>query len=126
MNIEEMTNSLPALISVTVGLTVTIVTIVTIVQLVFARYASSRLPRAYSIAVIGYPRSGKTFLITAIFGELFSERLSELKTIPRGKETIERINRDLENLEIGRSLGPTTDQDRFAYRTDVEKGGGAI
>jgi hypothetical protein len=77
------------------------------------------LPRAYSIAVIGFPQSGKTCLITSMFGELFANRIAGVMTVPRGKETIERINRDIAKLEIGQSLGPTTDQDLFAYRAEI-------
>lgn len=84
----------------------------------------SRLPIAYSIAVVGFPRSGKTSLITAMFGELFAGRYLRYQVFPRGETTIERINRDLELLELGKSLGPTTDQDLFAYRADVV--GGAV
>ena len=93
-----------------------------LVNIAIRQWSISGLPRAYSIAVIGYPKSGKTFLITAVFGELFSGRLFDIKTVPRGQETIERINRDLEALAIGRSLGPTTDQDLFAYRADITRG----
>jgi hypothetical protein len=43
-----------------------------------------------------------------------------MRIIPRGGETIERINSQLEKIEIGQSLGPTTDQDLFAYRADIK------
>jgi GTPase SAR1 family protein len=80
-----------------------------------------KLPTAYSIAVIGFPKSGKTTLITTLFGELFANRLG-FQVIPRGLQTIERVNGNLANLELGKSVGPTTDQDVFAYRTDVIRG----
>ncbi|MDM8569266.1 GTPase domain-containing protein [Thiotrichales bacterium HSG1] len=83
---------------------------------------NGKLPRAYSIAIIGFPKSGKTTLITTIFGELFTNKILNISTIPRGLETIERINSDLSRLEIGKTLGPTTDQDLFAYRIDVIRG----
>ena len=84
-------------------------------------YMKKELPAAYRVAVIGFPRSGKTTLITALFGELFANRLG-IKAIPRGLETTERINANLEKLEIGKSIGSTTDQDVFAYRIDVIRG----
>jgi GTPase SAR1 family protein len=84
-----------------------------------SQLARQRLPVAYSIAVLGFPRSGKTTLITAMFGELFANKILGYRVFPRGQSTIERINSDLENLELGRNLGPTTDQDLFAYRADV-------
>jgi hypothetical protein len=39
--------------------------------------------------------------------------------VPRGDETIERINDNLEQLELHRPIKPTTDQDIFAYRAEV-------
>lgn len=84
-----------------------------------AQLARKRLPVAYSIAVVGFPRSGKTSLITSIFGELFARRVLGYDVFPRGESTIERVNDDLAKLELGESLGPTTDQDLFAYRADV-------
>ncbi|ETX00039.1 MAG: hypothetical protein ETSY1_12620 [Candidatus Entotheonella factor] len=77
---------------------------------------------AYNVAVIGFPKSGKTVMITSIFGQLFSDRYLGRGVILRGKDTIERVNKDLELLEIGRLLGPTTDQDIFAYRADIRRG----
>ncbi|HEW98219.1 MAG TPA: hypothetical protein ENF37_06185, partial [Beggiatoa sp.] len=67
-------------------------------------------------------KSGKTTLITALFGELFAKHVLNISTIPRGVKTIERINTDLAKLEVGEALGPTTDQDLFAYRTDIIRG----
>jgi hypothetical protein len=84
-----------------------------------SRFGSRRLPLAYSVAVLGFPRSGKTTLITAMFGELFANKILGYSVFPRGQSTIERVNSDLERLELGRSLEPTTDQDLFAYRADV-------
>jgi hypothetical protein len=57
-----------------------------------------------------------------MFGEMFAHRVLGYKVTPRGEQTIERVNQDLEKLELGRALGPTTDQDLFAYRADVVRG----
>jgi len=88
----------------------------------FLIFLQSKLPRAYSVAVIGFPKSGKTTLITTLFGELFAKRVLNISTILRGQATIQRVNEDLAKLEIGERIGPTTDQDLFAYRTDIIKG----
>lgn len=80
------------------------------------------LPIAYNVAVVGFPKSGKTTLITSVFSQLFSDRFLSNKVILRTKATIERVNRDLERLELGKALGPTTDQDLFAYRADIKRG----
>jgi len=97
--------------------------ITSIVMLLTARLSRRKLPVAYSVAVVGFPRSGKTTLITAMFGELFAARILGYSVFPRGESTIERINSDLEKLELGKSLGPTKDQDLFAYRADVIREG---
>lgn len=111
MNIQDLIT----IIAVTIA-------VVALIFTVYRSFIEKRLPRAYSIAVVGYPQAGKTFLITAMFGELFSNRIPGNKTIPRGKTTIEKINKDLESIELGRPLGPTTDQDLFAYRADFIRG----
>lgn len=93
-----------------------------VIVLVRLYLSGKSLTRAYNIAVIGFPQSGKTTLITTIFGELFAGNILGINTVPRGQETIERVNEDLKKLEIGKALGPTTDQDLFAYRADIKIG----
>ncbi|MGA9351028.1 MAG: GTPase domain-containing protein [Anaerolineae bacterium] len=75
---------------------------------------------AHSVAIVGFPKCGKTTLITALFGEIFARRMLGPKVSPKGQSTIERVNADLAKLERGEALGPTTDQDLFAYRTEIE------
>jgi GTPase SAR1 family protein len=82
---------------------------------------SNRLPIAHNVAIVGFPKSGKTTLITSLFGEIFARRVVDVQAKPTGK-TIERINADLAKLEKGQALGPTTDQEIFAYRTNVKIG----
>lgn len=82
-------------------------------------FRQSALPTAHTVAIVGFPKSGKTTLLTSLFGEVFAQRIEELRVLPRGTSVIERVNRDLNLLETGRALGPTTDQDRFAYRADI-------
>lgn len=84
--------------------------------------ARKNLPLAHNIAVVGYPRSGKTTLITSLFSEIFSRNISNISITPRGEETIRRINDDIARLESGRDLGSTTDQDLFAYRAEMVTG----
>jgi len=78
----------------------------------------STLILRHSIGVIGFPQSGKTTIITAVFNELFKNRFSRYKFVLRGN-TIDRVNEDISKLEVGGKLSPTTDQDLFAYRVDV-------
>lgn len=73
---------------------------------------------SYDIAVVGYPQSGKTMMITAAFGELFTASIKGITIMPRGKATIEKVNEDLARLEMGKALGPTKDQDLFSYKAE--------
>lgn len=68
---------------------------------------------------MGFPRCGKTTLITALFAYMFRDGVRGASIVPRGEETIQRVNENLEQLELGRSVKPTTDQDVFAYRAEV-------
>nr|VFK56054.1 MAG: 50S ribosome-binding GTPase [Candidatus Kentron sp. TUN]VFK56320.1 MAG: 50S ribosome-binding GTPase [Candidatus Kentron sp. TUN]VFK62236.1 MAG: 50S ribosome-binding GTPase [Candidatus Kentron sp. TUN] len=75
------------------------------------------------VSFIGYPRSGKTTLIISLFAEIFAQRiLRGVNIIPRGEETIKRVNEDIARLESSRELGPTTDQDLFSYRVEMLTG----
>ncbi|MGD8781733.1 MAG: GTPase domain-containing protein [Ignavibacteria bacterium] len=86
-------------------------------------FSKNKYSVAYNIGVIGYPQSGKTTFITSLFAHLFSLKIlgNNYRLLLRGKETIEKVNDDLERLTIGKSLGPTTDQDLFSYRIDLTK-----
>lgn len=76
-------------------------------------------PISYRVAIVGFPSSGKTTLIVSLFGEAFDRRISSFRMIPKGATTIDRINSGLARLQMGRALGPTQDQDLFAFRADV-------
>ena len=95
--------------------------LISIVSGMLSSYLRDKLPSAYRIAAIGFPKSGKTTLITSLFSELFANRLG-IQVIPRGLETIERVNDNIAKLELGKSVGATTDKDVFAYRVDVIRG----
>lgn len=78
-------------------------------------------PIARDVAIVGFPQSGKTTLIISLFGEAFAGRLERItKMTPKGTAVIERVNADWEMLQRGQALGPTRDQDRFAFRADVQ------
>ena len=90
----------------------------------FLFYRNRKLsPPSYQIAVIGFPRTGKTSLLTVWFHQLFFKRKRrDVLVVPRGSSTIEKINGDYADLSVGKQIGPTTDQDLFAYRCDMERG----
>jgi len=75
----------------------------------------------YSVALIGFPRSGKTTLIVSLFGEMFAGQIGR-QLRPSGESTINRVNELLAQLQMGRALGPTEDQDRFAFRSELKSG----
>jgi GTPase SAR1 family protein len=77
-------------------------------------------PRAFNVAIIGFPKSGKTSLIVSLFQEIFSRKVSKVKAILRGESTIERVNDLIYKKESGLPVGPTNDQSMFAYRTNIE------
>ncbi|HHX8365508.1 GTPase domain-containing protein [Vibrio alginolyticus] len=92
-------------------------------SIVLTRYMRGKLPIAHSVAIIGLPRSGKTTLITSIFSEIFSQKITNYDLTLRGEETINRVNGDIAKLESGEELNPTTDQDLFSYRAELLTGG---
>ena len=77
------------------------------------------VPWSYNVAIVGFPRSGKTTLLISLFGEIFAGMILPIRITPKGTKTIERINESLEMLKKGQALGPTKDQDRFAFRADL-------
>jgi hypothetical protein len=79
-----------------------------------------RLPASFRVAILGFPRAGKTTLITGVFDYLFRRGLQGASVMPRGDETIRRVNTNLERLELGQPIEPTTDQDLFAYRAEIQ------
>lgn len=81
-------------------------------------------PLPYNVAIIGYPKSGKTTLIVSLFQEIFKQRIQGVKATLKGESTIERINDLIERKEKGLVVGPTNDQTMFAYRTNIEVGKG--
>ena len=59
-------------------------------------------------------------MITAVFAFLFRRGIRGASILPRGDETISRVNSNMEALELGRPISPTRDQDVFAYRAEVK------
>lgn len=89
-------------------------------QVLIERFA---VARSHIVAVVGFPKSGKTTLIVSLFGETFAGKTGLIRMMPKGTQTIERINASLEMLKKGKALGPTKDQDRFAFRALLTVGG---
>lgn len=81
--------------------------------------AGRRLPASHRVAIIGFPRSGKTSLIAALFEYYFRRGAMGKSIVARGEETIQRVNENIKQLELRKTIAPTTDQDVFAYRAEI-------
>lgn len=87
----------------------------------YETFSRDRLPISYNIAIIGFPKSGKTTLITSIFSEIFQQKFAGIDMQITSESTIERINENLRRIESGVAVGPTTSQDRFSYTTLIRR-----
>ena len=86
----------------------------------YQKGARERFPAAYNVAVLGFPQSGKTTLITYTFNEVFERRIKSLNLRPEGNSTVEAINKNIRSLESGYALTETTDDEIRAYRATLE------
>lgn len=84
-------------------------------------YARRTIPRSHRVAVIGFPQAGKTSLIVALFAFYFRRGIRGASILPRGEETIRRVNTHIAEMESGRGVSPTRDQDLFAFRAEVHR-----
>ena len=75
----------------------------------------------HSIAILGYPRSGKTTLIVTILHRILSSKIAKSIRVT-GRETIEKISEYNEMIVSGQNLGATTDSDVFIYRLQYIRG----
>jgi Double-GTPase 2 len=84
-------------------------------------YARRTIPQSHRVAVIGFPKAGKTSLIVALFAFYFRKGVRGASILPRGEETIRRVNTHIAEMEAGRGVSPTRDQDLFAFRAEVQR-----
>jgi hypothetical protein len=80
---------------------------------------SSRLRYSHKIAVIGFPGAGKTTMISMMFSRIMRTVIAKNIRVS-GKETISRISELYERVVSGKNVGPSTDQDVFSYRFQVD------
>lgn len=85
-------------------------------------FLNLRIPRRYYVAVIGSRGSGKTMLIHALFREILEGRIRKVEATLSTRSTTERVMKGIALLDEGKPLGPTKDQDMFAYRTKIVLG----
>lgn len=75
---------------------------------------------SFRVAVIGLPRTGKTSIITVVFNRLITGKIARYISVT-GAETVDRITNLMLEINNGVNLGPTNDNDVFAYRFSVTK-----
>ena len=112
--LQQLLQNLPAVV-------LWLVTVV-FASAVVSFFLNLRIPRLYSIAVIGFRGSGKTTLITALFREILEGRIKRVQATLSTRSTTERVMEGIAALDEGKPLGPTKDQDMFAYRTNIVLG----
>lgn len=84
------------------------------------RFAATRMPVSHRVAIIGSARSGKTTLITTVFKYLSGQRgKPEWSFAARGAGTLRRVDENLRQLYLLKTLKPTTREAIFAYRGEV-------
>jgi GTPase SAR1 family protein len=79
-------------------------------------------PSDYYIAVLGYPRSGKSIFITSFIKHLISEKISVYKTEKIEKETAKRLNNNIKYLNSRTPIEQTMEESIFPYIVDISKG----
>ena len=96
-----------------------IILLILIALLFYIRVFLERVPIAYNVAIVGFPRSGKTTLMASLFDEIFSKRIHGVSAKLETESTINRVNEAVSKLKKLEALGPTKDQDIFAFRTSI-------
>lgn len=76
---------------------------------------AGRLRFSHKVAILGYPRSGKTTLVATLLFRILSSEIAKRVRVS-GQETIDRISKYNELIRSGKNLGPSTDKDVFSYR----------
>jgi hypothetical protein len=86
----------------------------------------SRHPTTLTISLLGFPRSGKTVYLTALFDALQRESREGLRFVAYGRETIEEVNNNISLLEKGTWLPKTQPGSVFFYRASAIVGRGFV
>ena len=82
------------------------------------RYNSSD----YYIAVLGYPKSGKSIFITSLINYLIHDNGSTGRTIKINDETTKKFKDNIKCLNSRIPFKQTNAESIFAYRVDISKG----
>ena len=79
-------------------------------------------PSDYFIAVLGYPKSGKSIFITSFIDYLIHKKISGYKTIKIENETAKRLKKDIKCLNSHIPFDQTGTESVFPYIVDISKG----
>lgn len=82
--------------------------------------AGRNLKYSHSVAVMGYPRSGKTTLIVTLIHKIISSRIARNFRVT-GDETMEKVTAYHNMIVRGVNIGPTGDADTFLYRFQYDR-----
>lgn len=78
-----------------------------------------RHPATLTIAILGFPNSGKTVYITTLFDELQQGKSKRLRLTPYGTDTVEEVTRNLNSLARGQWLPRTKSDNVFFFRAII-------
>ncbi|HZV70635.1 MAG TPA: GTPase domain-containing protein [Saprospiraceae bacterium] len=74
-----------------------------------------------TVGIIGFPQSGKTTLLFTLFNQILNARIANYTARIEGSTSIERVSEGINKIRKFQKIAPTTDQDVFAYRTQILK-----
>lgn len=87
----------------------------------FSFFTSRRsLPVAHNVAILGFPQSGKTTLLTQMFNELLLFRVKGVEATLRGEATINRVSDYIAKINARKAIGATVHDTRFPYTANVK------
>ena len=88
----------------------------------FFPFFSKKYPKAFNVAIIGFPKTGKTTLLTILLNEILINKIRNCHATIKGESTIEKLHDNMKKLRNGEPVGATTDETKFAYRTNITVG----
>lgn len=94
--------------------------ITTIIAFGVSKLFADKRPLPLYIALLGFPKSGKTVFLTVLFRQLMTGK-SKIPFIPYGSETSEKVSTDYGTLEKHKWLPQTQTITVFPYRALVIK-----
>ena len=81
-------------------------------------------PTTVTMSLLGFPRTGKTVYLTALFDQLQQANESGIQFTPHGSETVEEVTKNLNSLSRGVWIPPTKPGVVFFYRATALTGAG--